>query len=83
MFVPPIANHTPTLQISWDTAKVKLSGTEILQALSKGNPSIEAYGGEKNSITVSPWMMIAGQEKIVAARIREELLRAISSQQSQ
>ncbi len=76
VFVPPIANHTPTLQISWDTKKVKISGTELLAALSKGNPSIEAYGGGKNSIMVSPWMMKAGQEKIVAARIREELVKA-------
>jgi L-seryl-tRNA(Ser) seleniumtransferase len=74
--VPPIANHSPTLQISWDLEKVKLSGKELLEALSKGNPSIEAYGGSANSITVSPWMMKAGQEKIVAARIKEELKKA-------
>jgi len=77
VFVPPIANHTPTLQINWDADKIKVSGTDLLQALSKGNPSIEAYGGGKNSITVSPWMMLPKQEKIVAARIREELLKAV------
>jgi len=74
--VPPVADHTPTLQILWDTEKIRLSGDELLQALIKGSPSIEAYGGGKNSITVSPWMMIPGQEKIVAARIKEELLKA-------
>ncbi|MEJ7740107.1 MAG: selenocysteine synthase [Chitinophagaceae bacterium] len=76
VYVPPIANHTPTLKISWDVAKITLSGKDLLEALSKGNPSIEAYGGEKNSITVSPWMMKAGQEKIVAGRIKEELRKA-------
>jgi L-seryl-tRNA(Ser) seleniumtransferase len=76
VIVPPVADHTPTLIISWDTEKIKLSGDGMLQALIKGNPSIEAYGGGKNSITVSPWMMIAGQEKIVAARIKEELQKA-------
>ena len=75
-YVPPIADHTPTLKISWDTGKVKLSGDELLQKLSKGDPSIEAYGGGKNSITVSPWMMLPGQEKIVATRIKEELSKA-------
>ncbi|MEO6001017.1 MAG: aminotransferase class V-fold PLP-dependent enzyme [Chitinophagaceae bacterium] len=74
--VPPIANHTPTLLISWDLNKVKISGTDLLLALSKGNPSIEAYGGTKNSITVSPWMMRPKQEKIVALRIKEELVKA-------
>jgi len=75
-YVPPIADHTPTLKISWDTNKIKLSGDELLSLLSKGNPSIEAYGGGKNSITVSPWMMLPGQEKIVARRIQEELSKA-------
>lgn len=75
-YVPPIADHTPTLNISWDTDKVKLSGDELLEALSKGKPSIIAYGGGKNSITVSPWMMLPGQEEVVANRIKEELLKA-------
>jgi L-seryl-tRNA(Ser) seleniumtransferase len=44
--------------------------------LRKGNPSIEAYGGGKNSITVSPWMMLPWQVKIVATRIKEELSKA-------
>ena len=76
-YVPPIADHTPTLKISWDTEKIKLSGDGLLEALSNGRPSIVAYGGGKNSITVSPWMMLPGQDKIVAARIKEELVRAL------
>lgn len=75
-YVPPIADHTPTLDISWDTDKIKFSGDDLLDALRKGNPSIEAYGGGKNSITVSPWMMKPEQVKIVAARIKEELIKA-------
>lgn len=75
-YVPPIADHTPTLRISWDLDKVNLSGDDLLEKLSKGSPSIEAYGGGKNSITVSPWMMLPGQEQIVANRIKEELRKA-------
>ncbi len=75
-YVPPIADHTPTVNISWDTNKVKFSGDDLLAALRNGTPSIEAYGGGKNSITVSPWMMLPGQDKIVAKRIREELIKA-------
>lgn len=75
-YVPPIADHTPTLDISWDTEKIKMSGNELLKKLSEGNPSIEAYGGGENSITVSPWMMLPGQEKIVATRIKQELSKA-------
>jgi len=75
-FVPPIADHTPTLKISWNNEKINFSGDKLLLLLRNGNPSIEAYGAGKNSITVSPWMMLPGQEKIVASRIREELLKA-------
>ena len=75
-YVPPIADHSPTLDISWNTDKIKLSGDEVLDKLRKGNPSIEAYGGGKNSITVSPWMMKPEQVKIVAVRIKEELIKA-------
>jgi L-seryl-tRNA(Ser) seleniumtransferase len=62
----------------WDTDKIKFSGKDLLNALRNGNPSIEAYGGGKNSITVSPWMMRPEQVKIVAGRIKEELLKASS-----
>ncbi|MGN6265577.1 MAG: selenocysteine synthase [Ginsengibacter sp.] len=77
-YVPPIADHTPTLDILWDTDKIHLTGTGLLEALRNGNPSIEAYGGGKNSITVSPWMMRTDQVKIVAGRIKEELKKASS-----
>lgn len=77
-YVPPIADHTPTLDISWDADKIHLTGTGLLEALRNGNPSIEAYGGGKNSITVSPWMMRPDQVKIVTGRIKEELKKASS-----
>ena len=77
-YVPPIADHTPTLDILWDTDKIHLTGTGLLEALRNGNPSIEAYGGGKNSITVSRWMMRPEQVKIVAGRIKDELKKASS-----
>jgi L-seryl-tRNA(Ser) seleniumtransferase len=76
VYVPPVANHTPTMDISWDTNIIKMSGDDLLKRLADGAPSIIAYGGGKNSITVSPWMMREGQDKIVAKRIKEELEKA-------
>lgn len=75
-YIPPIADHTPTLDILWDTNKIKISGDGMLEVLRNGTPSIEAYGGGKNSITVSPWMMRPEQVKIVGSRIKEELSKA-------
>lgn len=71
--VPPVANSTPTLNISWDMAKVKTSRNEIQERLRKGNPSIEMMGGGDNSLTITAWNLKPGEEKIVATRLFEEL----------
>jgi uncharacterized pyridoxal phosphate-dependent enzyme len=74
--VPPVANHTPTLNLSWDINKVKVTRDEFQERLRKGNPSIEVRGGNENSITITVFMLKPGQEKIVAERIQEELTKA-------
>lgn len=75
--VPPLGNVTPTLQISWDTAKVKLTGKALQEKLRNSQPSIEIGGVKDNGITVTVWMLKPGQEKIVAGRIKEELAKAV------
>lgn len=74
--VPPLGNITPTLQISWDNAVVKLTGKDLQEKLRKGNPSIEIGGVQDSSIQTTVWMLKPGQEKIVAARLKEELAKA-------
>jgi L-seryl-tRNA(Ser) seleniumtransferase len=75
--VPTLGNVTPTLQIAWDAGKVKLSGKDLQEKLRSGAPSIEIGGVKDNSITVTVWMLKPGQEKIVAGRIKEELMKAV------
>lgn len=74
--VPPLGNHTPTLRITWDNNKVKLSDEDLHEALRNGNPSIEVGGGPINSVSVTVFMLKPGQEKIVATRLKEELSKA-------
>lgn len=71
--VPPLGNHTPTLQIKWDATKVKLTDKQLRESLRAANPSIELGGGGPNSVSVTVFMLKPGQEKIVAARLKEEL----------
>jgi uncharacterized pyridoxal phosphate-dependent enzyme len=75
--VPALGNVTPTLQIAWDAGKVKLSGKDLQEKLRSGAPSIEIGAVKDNSITVTVWMLKPGQEKIVAGRIKEELMKAV------
>ena len=73
--VPPIANHTPLLFIKWDESKVKTSNKDLMLKLRNGSPSIEVMAnGTRINITV--FMLQEGEEKIVAKRVREELLLA-------
>ena len=70
--VPPHANHVPSLKISWDQSKVNISPNHFRQELKKGHPSIETVGND-DYLGITSWMMVPGQERIVAYRIKELL----------
>jgi len=82
VFIPEIANYTPTLNLSWDTGLIKMTGMELRERLWNGNPGIEVggggtMGGKNIGIELSVWQLKPGQEKILANRLREELLASI------
>ncbi len=72
VFVPELANATPNLEISWDPTVLPVTGQQIQERLSKGEPGIELNAG-KNNISLVTFIMVPGEEKIVATRIKEEL----------
>jgi L-seryl-tRNA(Ser) seleniumtransferase len=74
--VPPIANHTPALSISWDQSLVKINRKDLQDKLRHGTPSIEVMGKDDSTINITVFMLKPGQEKIVAARVAEELKNA-------
>lgn len=71
-YVPDIANHVPSLRITWDQDRVEITPAEADQKLKQGHPSIETGGGSE-SLNVATWMM--GQEEVrtVAYSIRDVL----------
>ena len=73
--VPPYANHVPSLRIRWDEKKVKITPNEVRKQLTEGHPSIQTVG-DSNSIGMTTWMMVPGQERIVAKRVKEILSSA-------
>jgi uncharacterized pyridoxal phosphate-dependent enzyme len=74
-YVPDIANHVPSLRITWDQDRVEITPAEADQKLKQGHPSIETGGGSE-SLNVATWMM--GQEEVrtVAYSIRDVLENA-------
>jgi L-seryl-tRNA(Ser) seleniumtransferase len=74
--VPAVANHIPTLHISWDAQKLPFTAARLREKLRTGNPSIEVADGQHNNkyaISITTWMLVPGQEKIVAAKLKEAL----------
>lgn len=73
--VPEVANHVPSLRLSWDQEKIKISAKDVRQKLKEGHPSIETVGGDKE-IGITTWMMQPEQERIVASRLKEILQKS-------
>jgi len=76
--VPPIANHTPKITISWDPNKLKITSNQLRKNLQDGSPSIEVMI-EPNAINITVFMLKNGEDKIVAKRVQEELAKAALS----
>jgi L-seryl-tRNA(Ser) seleniumtransferase len=67
-----LSNRSPQLNIQWDSAKVGITGVELSQYVAENAPRIHlagARGGSISSISIVPYMLQAGDEKIVADRL--------------
>lgn len=74
--VPKHANHVPSLRIKWNQKSVKISPDEVRKQLREGHPSIQTVGDSK-TVGITTWMMVPGQERIVAKRLKEILSNSI------
>jgi L-seryl-tRNA(Ser) seleniumtransferase len=72
IFVPEVANHVPHVRVSWEPPAVAMSANDAVNRLRAGEPSIGTRA-EDNALVIGVWMMRAGEEKIVARRLREVL----------
>ncbi|SFS10442.1 uncharacterized pyridoxal phosphate-dependent enzyme [Granulicella pectinivorans] len=75
-----LSNRAPTLTVSWDAAKVGITGTELVAMLDKGSPRILVMGGSgtrpdhmHSSFEIMPYMMEPGDYKIVAEFVSKYL----------
>jgi L-seryl-tRNA(Ser) seleniumtransferase len=74
-----LSNRMPSLHVLWDREKVGLTGDAVVKALYDGEPRVAVFparaetGPGQTGVTVNPYMMSAGDEKIVADRLYAEL----------
>ena len=81
-----LSNKSPALVISWDPAKLHVTGEEIAEEVARTKPRIAlGAGGMRRgaavpestgtAIDVTAWMMQPGDDKVVADRLFEVLSR--------
>ena len=73
-FVPEIANHVPHLSLQWDETAFGLTQAECAKQLEEGEPSIICLAEEHSQgLSVTPFMLQPGEERVVARRLKEIL----------
>jgi L-seryl-tRNA(Ser) seleniumtransferase len=75
-----LSNRTPSLTIRWDRRRLGISGADLARHLLETEPRIATPGGrdrgDEASISITPYQMASGEEKIVAEKIYAALSKA-------
>jgi uncharacterized pyridoxal phosphate-dependent enzyme len=77
VYVPPIANHVPTVRLTWKLADLSVTAADLRRQLKDGEPSIEIVPGGSQAtaadqeVSIGIWQMQRGEAEIVARRLRE------------
>lgn len=69
---PGRSNVSPVLMISWDSQALGITPAAAAQALAAGEPRIEMFT-HGSGVSVMPYMMEPGDDKVVARRLPEVL----------
>ena len=70
-----LSNRMPLLQIRWDRAKLGTTGEAVAKLLFESEPRISLFpargkaDGNETGLTIGPYMMAPGDEKVVAERL--------------
>src|SRR5262249_51879561 len=67
-----VSNVAPQLRIFWDKSKLGCSGNDVLTELLAGEPRVIVHSDE-TSVTVMPYMMMPGDDRIAGDRLRAVL----------
>ena len=80
VYVPPIANHVPTVRIKWEKSALNLTADEVRKRMKEGTPSIEITPGSTpaaeatQSFSIGIWQLQPGEVDIVAKRLKGALV---------
>ena len=69
-----LSNHTPSLKVLWDRARIGLQGDAVVRTLLDGEPRVALFAARgdtpaQTGVSVTPYMLQAGEEAIIADRL--------------
>lgn len=67
-----LSNHTPSLVVRWDTAKIGITGKAVSDALYNGKPRIALFG-RRDGVEIVAYMMCPGDDAVVADHLHAVL----------
>ena len=68
-----LSNRSPRLTIQWEPSAVGITGTELSKTLLDTEPRIVVAGSTEKTLSIVPYQMQPGDEKIVAERVHAVL----------
>lgn len=74
--IEAISNHAPIITFTFDPVAQGITGTDLAQALRTQDPSIEVASARRNTISISTWMMLPGEDVIVGNELRKHFRAA-------
>jgi D-glucosaminate-6-phosphate ammonia-lyase len=81
-----LSNRTPQLRISWDPAKLNITGEDIAELFGRTKPRIALGGGSRAGetfISITTGQMQPGDDKVVSDRLVEVLSQKRTPQKSE
>ena len=79
-----LSNRTPQLVLSWDGVKLGINGNQMRQTMLDTEPRVVVAGGGgtvKSTLSIVPYQMMPGEEKIVGEKIYSLLSKPPSMKQ--
>ena len=73
---PGPSNAFPSLNVSWDSSKIKITPEQVVTALKNGTPSIVA-NGRGTHLTIGVVLLRPDQVDIVAGKVKSILQQAV------
>jgi L-seryl-tRNA(Ser) seleniumtransferase len=74
-----LSNKTPSLIVSWDAERLRVTGEEVARHLFETDPRVALFpapredGGASTGVSVTPYMLAVGEERVIGDRLHAVL----------